>query len=186
MLSYLPFGIIVGIIYLIVAAIIGYQRHIPISRQFLYLVLFVYLMGVIAVTLFPIPVSRQLIGPGSGSNNNLIPFHSIFGMWLNNPDRLNALLNLFGNMMLFFPFGFLFPLIFKKLKRAYIIIPLSIAGSLIIESSQFIISTIIGYTYRSFDVDDLILNTAGAIIGWLILCLLQALIKSPHRQSANS
>ncbi|MHC8965701.1 VanZ family protein [Priestia aryabhattai] len=39
--------------------------------------------------------------------------------------------------------------------------------SLLIESSQYTISSIIGFTYRSFEVDDLLLNTIGSGIDFL-------------------
>ncbi|WP_232460780.1 VanZ family protein [Bacillus halotolerans] len=44
--------------------------------------------------------------------------------------------------------------------------------SLFIELTQLSISMYVRNSYRSFDVDDLILNTSGAAIGYLLFCIL--------------
>ncbi len=43
---------------------------------------------------------------------------------------------------------------------------MAVMVSLGIEILQLAISTVVGFPYRVFDVDDLILNTAGAALGW--------------------
>lgn len=49
--------------------------------------------------------------------------------------------------------------------------------SLTIELIQFVCGLFIGYNYRSFDVDDLILNTLGTIIGLLLYKLFYGVLK---------
>jgi glycopeptide antibiotics resistance protein len=75
-------------------------------------------------------------------------------------------LNLAGNVLIFSPFGVAIPLLEKRLNRGWLVVLLGLAISLVIELAQtFLIA-------RVFDVDDLILNAAGTLIGFLIYALL--------------
>ena len=70
--------------------------------------------------------------------------------------------NLVGNVFAFSPFGFLLPVMTEK-KRGLIKVVLgSFLFSLIIESCQYI------FKVGVFDVDDLLLNTIGGLIGYII------------------
>jgi len=71
-----------------------------------------------------------------------------------------VIINLVGNIVAFVPFGFLVPMISPKERRTGMIFLLSLELSLVIEVIQL-------FTYvGSFDVDDLILNTLGGLIGY--------------------
>ena len=187
MLSFMPISAAAMIAYLAIAIVIGYKRRIPMRPQMLAFILFVYLLGVIAITLFPIPVDPGIVNPlrsnSGGISSNLVPFSTIVFMIKNDPWRFNAFLNIAGNIVLFAPFGFLWPILFKNLNQASRIIPIGFVSTLIVESSQFTISSILGFTYRSFDVDDLILNTLGVIVGYVLLRLFQAFIRSLQKSS---
>lgn len=67
-----------------------------------------------------------------------------------------------GNMIWFFPLGMLGYALFPRLRRARNLILLSVLLSGTIELGQWCLST--GVT----DVDDIILNSAGAVTGWLL------------------
>lgn len=88
-------------------------------------------------------------------NYNMIPFH-----WINKPNALgydDMIRQLIANAAMFMPLGFFYPFVFQ---HKYTVL----AGfllSLVIEIIQFPIG-------RSTDVDDLIMNTVGALIGYLI------------------
>ena len=66
------------------------------------------------------------------------------------------------------PFGFLICVLFKKCRNIKAAFISGVCFSLIIELSQFIISLFLGYTYKITDIDDLILNTIGALLGFFI------------------
>ena len=68
--------------------------------------------------------------------------------------------NVMGNIALFVPFGFILSYFIKANKIRHVIIP-----SFIVSFSAEIIQYQIG---RAFDVDDIILNTTGALIGFMI------------------
>ena len=73
----------------------------------------------------------------------------------------HALLNILGNVVLFIPVGYIFPMILKRYRSIKTMAVLSIAISLFIEFIQFFVG-------RSCDIDDLILNFVGGIIGYTI------------------
>jgi glycopeptide antibiotics resistance protein len=76
-------------------------------------------------------------------------------------DMINGLKTTVLNIILFIPLGFLLPLIWHNFRSAKNTILFGFGLSLIIEISQI-------FTYRATDIDDLITNTAGTLLGYLI------------------
>ncbi len=74
--------------------------------------------------------------------------------------------NIGGNIVGFIPLGLLFPLLFPWLRKGWRLMPFIFLISLLFETTQLI--TGLGV----FEVDDLLLNTAGGIIGYLCYFLL--------------
>lgn len=85
------------------------------------------------------------------------------------------LVNVVGNVVCFVPFGILLPMNVKKTSRFISIFLLTFMVSLIIETIQLITRT------GSFDVDDILLNTLGGVIGYIIYALT---LKIKHRRKA--
>jgi glycopeptide antibiotics resistance protein len=77
--------------------------------------------------------------------------------------------NLLGNILLFMPLGFLLPLLVKRFRNVFVILLTGFLLSLFYECTQLL--TGIGV----FDVDDMILNTSGTLIGIIIFYILKAL-----------
>ena len=69
---------------------------------------------------------------------------------------------LVGNIVMFIPFGFFLPFITEKLNRKN-----AFAIAAIVPLTAEVLQLIVG---RSFDIDDLICNFLGIIIGFLIAC----------------
>ena len=108
---------------------------------------------------------------------NLELFKEIKRFW-NHRDILGAYvvtMNLLGNVVIFIPFGFFLPMAsgYKSFITTFLY---SFLVSLGIESLQLV--TRIG----SFDVDDLLLNTLGGCIGYIIFSIF---IKSRIRYGAS-
>lgn len=78
----------------------------------------------------------------------------------------NAKYNLFGNLIGFVPFGMLFPLLFRRMRHLILTTLAGFGLSLLYEYIQ--VKTGLGF----FDVDDLLLNTAGALAGYILFWLL--------------
>jgi len=94
-------------------------------------------------------------------NYNVYPFRSISSYFRFKTTPF-AFINILGNIAAFCPLGLLIPTIFskyRKLSKTLLICLISIIG---IESFQFV--TMLGY----FDVDDIILNMTGCLIGYFV------------------
>lgn len=104
---------------------------------------------------------------------NFVPFRSITQNihGLHNPHDL---INLIGNIAIFIPNGILISILVKK-KCIWVFIS-SFVLSLGLECSQVV------FSMGSFDVDDLILNVSGGILGY---CALQVINLASWRKSAD-
>ena len=94
---------------------------------------------------------------------NLIPFHEIirFYTYRENVGIEAFVLNLFGNVLAFMPFGFMIPILKQKYRKHMRgAAALTFGLSLTIECIQLMSQV------GSFDVDDLILNTLGGVLGF--------------------
>lgn len=106
----------------------------------------------------------------SWSTSNFIPFKEILRY---NIGSSMFYKNVLGNMVMFVPFGF-FVSYFLKLEKMYSITLITILTSVTIEITQLLIG-------RVFDVDDLLLNLIGGIVGFLLYELVHKLrIKLPN------
>jgi len=123
------------------------------------LLLVVWLVGGLVLTLQP---AHPL--PGQVVDDNLIPFHTL-RIYL---DKLGSpfwMRNLFGNLGLLFPLGLLGPIAMPFLRRWWRLALVAILYSGTIEFTQLFIPD------RSADVDDVIVNVAGAMLGYLVYVL---------------
>lgn len=103
-----------------------------------------------------------------GYKLNLIPFKTIkvyFDLAQSTTDAYmlrQLFVSLISNVILFIPLGFFLPWVWKKLRPAFKAVGASIAIIVAVEITQLI--TFVG----SCDIDDLLLNSIGALIGYLI------------------
>lgn len=81
------------------------------------------------------------------------------------------IVNIFGNILAFTPFGFLLPIISPDNKKLIKITLRTLQFSLTIELLQLV------FKVGIFDVDDLLMNTLGGIIGYLIYKILNSFRK---------
>lgn len=108
-------------------------------------------------------------GEPRGYHYNLIPFKEIrrFLVYHEQLGIMAVFLNLAGNIMIFMPFGFLLPIMSRKLRGFFRVTFLGFELSLAVEAVQLVSKT------GSCDVDDMILNTIGAMFGFLIYSAIQ-------------
>lgn len=146
-------------------------------RTVLIIVFIVYLVALTGLVLFKGPIFYRVVPAteeyrnkteeGAYRRYNLKPFKTIKAFMNSHPSTSFAsrFFNLAGNIALFIPFGFLFPLLFRNMGSFGTVLLAAFFLSLFFEVFQFI--TKIG----QFDVDDLILNTLGAIVGYILFAL---------------
>lgn len=96
---------------------------------------------------------------------NFIPFKTIF-INIQNLSGWHDLSNLVGNIVAFIPFGMFLVLLFKKKGMSFKgVLARSLSLSLCLECLQVV------FTIGNFDVDDLILNTSGGLLGYCAIKL---------------
>ena len=128
------------------------KKKIIIYQELLMLIFIIYILCLFHIVTF------QDVNYGT---NNFIPFKEIFRYNIGT-DKFTR--NIFGNIIMFIPYGF-FASYYLKNKKISIILVLSLIVSFTIEFVQL-------YIGRVFDIDDVILNTIGAIIGYLLYIIL--------------
>ncbi len=133
----------------------GERKKFVFHEEIFNLIFIIYLM-----VLFRLVTSQDL--PGGGTN--FTPFREI----LRYDYGTNGFYKqVFGNILLFIPLGYFFTK-YCRIKRLGGIILTSLLASLSIEVVQHFIG-------RCFDIDDVILNVTGGVIGFLIYIALDAI-----------
>ena len=137
-----------------------------------------YIIFVLWVTLFPIPISwLKEISIYSANTNNYIPFSSILEIYLNNNlPFIVKFKQIIGNIILFIPMWFLFQFILKYKWYFKYELFIGFFSSIFVELSQFIISLFLWFSYKVTDIDDVILNTFGFMVWFLIYKLFKNII----------
>ena len=135
-----------------IAYLIKYKEKFVYYEEMLKLGFMVYIISLFYVVTFQ---------DVSWSTSNFIPFKEIFRYQLFSPSFIK---NVFGNMIMFMPYGFFISYFLKLDKKRYVIF-LSLLTSATIEITQLIIG-------RVFDVDDILLNVIGGLLGYFIYRLL--------------
>ena len=105
---------------------------------------------------------------GSGDNLNLVPFETLRLYWrllqkgASEALLRHAVINLVGNVVMFVPLGWLLPGIWRVFRGVFRTVIFGASLICLVELLQYI--TGLG----SCDVDDLLLNTAGILLGYVI------------------
>ena len=126
------------------------------------------MLVVLKVIVFKHPFARLLKIAGTWSADviaaglntaNFVPFHTI-RMYIEYADKLNSFENLAGNILVFLPFGILFPMLDRNYRKAWNVLLNVFLLVLGIEIFQLCSA------FGAFDVDDILLNCLGATLGY--------------------
>jgi len=112
---------------------------------------------------------------------NLTLFHEIeryYGVGIRTGSWNLFLLNVVGNVCVFIPWGIFLPKLFQKCRKMPLVLLLSFELSLVVESIQLIARV------GCFDVDDLLLNTIGGLLGYLFYKILFVMTRLFAKKSA--
>jgi len=109
---------------------------------------------------------------------NLVPFKSViaYGRSLLRGELRYSIVNIFGNLFAFAPMGFFLPVLFKKMRSP---LKFTLLVTLIVICVELLqIATLAG----ACDIDDVILNTLGAVLVFLLVQTkpLQKTLKRRH------
>jgi glycopeptide antibiotics resistance protein len=140
-------------------------------RRFATIALLAYLAVLLALTFLPLPALS--VGPtGVALDIELRPFHTI-GRALELGSGSPQFRLLLGNIAAFVPLGVLLPFARRRWPSALAVVATGMALSWAIELGQLVASWAVGTAYRTTDIDDVILNTAGTAVGYAMAVALR-------------
>ena len=129
-----------------------------------------YLVLLVALTFLPIGTDASV----QYDRVNLTPFATIRPALRHGPGSTVFAL-LVGNIAAFVPLGILLPAVSARLRSLVVVICIAVVASAAIETGQLAVSSVVGFPYRSTDIDDVILNVGGALIGYTFFAVTKLL-----------
>ena len=138
-------------------------------------IFFIYLLIVIKLIIFKYPYEQLKAIADSWEKGvilegldtaNFTLFKTI-RMYIKYSYKLNSFENLIGNIVVFVPYGFLFPYVLKKGRNFFVMLLNAFLFVTGIEIFQLFSA------FGAFDVDDILLNCVGAVIGYLLYLILR-------------
>lgn len=153
-------------------------QRVPGRRTFVLLSFVLYASMVLEATMFPVPTSLAEIARLRSDPSlyvppelNVVPMRSIVAMLPNAESRGPGvfLRNWLGNLLLLMPLGLLAPMIWNRFRHVSWVVLLCASVSFSIEALQYIGSFVVfNVRWKSVDVDDLIVNMLGGMLGFLL------------------
>ncbi len=153
------------------------NRKTNIIRRQLFLIFLFYIIMLIDFTLIDDTFGRDIFNVFSwdkkafseyiNTSTNLVPFETV-RLFINGYENgilpLSAMLeNIFGNLIVFMPLPFFILCLLKKINKWYLVLLAVLVSVIMVELLQFLFLT------GSVDIDDLLLNMAGATAVYGIL-----------------
>ncbi|CAN5513817.1 hypothetical protein BH11BAC3_BH11BAC3_39450 [soil metagenome] len=163
----------VWIIVRIAISIIGYKNSgklLNTKKELLLLLFVTYLTSVLCLTLTPASLTH--FNNPNQLRFNYIPFVKLYKdicymFKISYYEATEIVLeNLLGNILLFMPMSIFIPLLFPKYESLKSVVTICVLLSFSIELIQYLM---LNYgTNRTADIDDIILNTFGGYLGFII------------------
>ena len=162
-LEIIPMIILFSLVAIMLRVVISLYNHekINIFNDFKMLIYVIYLF-----VLFQLVTTIDF----RSYSNNFIPFKEILRYDITSKLFVR---NVIGNIVIFIPFGYLISdtiYMNTKHKNIFIVLMFVLLTSLGIETTQM-------YIGRSFDVDDIILNFVGGLIGYFAFLIIKKIFK---------
>jgi glycopeptide antibiotics resistance protein len=105
----------------------------------------------------------QYYGRGIAQRSiNIIPLRTIIEFLTSGYNMNSIITNLVGNIIAFMPMGFLLPIVFKNLRTFFKVCTAVLSATILIEIAQYLVGV------GASDIDDVILNVIGGVIGYWI------------------
>ncbi len=138
------------------------------SHRRIHVFFFLYLLLVIRLIIFkyPLDMLKDIAGTWEkgvvleGLDTANFTLFKTIRMYIDYAYKLNSFENLVGNIVVFIPFGFLLPYVIDKGRNFFVMLLNVFIFSVGIEVFQLFSA------FGAFDVDDILLNCAGAVIGY--------------------
>ncbi|WP_455539853.1 VanZ family protein [Terrisporobacter sp.] len=144
------------------------NKKINIFREIMLSVFFIYFLFLLLLTIFKYGIitlsnpfnSYMYREHGLLGVINIVPIKETINTFIHSETGLrNSVRNIIGNILVFMPLGFFIPLLFDKFNSYKKLLKIGFLASLAIEITQLFVGS------NVCDVDDIIYNTLGAILG---------------------
>lgn len=155
------------------------QKRASLKRELQLILVYICIVVVARFTFFPFSKVNGQIQPLVFNLANAFPFRINWVPMVNltdYPTMREILINVIGNTAMFIPLGIVWPCVYKELNTPVKAIAAGAGFSLLIEILQ------LPFYDRVSDVDDLILNSLGFILGYLIYLLARAIKRAIKKQ----
>jgi glycopeptide antibiotics resistance protein len=176
-LEFFPYPLLAGLACLALLLILLWRRERKQASLVYFTLFWLYLLYVTSLIVFPIPLPGNFGTRDSAfhifTRVNLVPF-AFGGLFDGAPTVIFE--NLVGNILLTMPFGFGINFLTRLPARRIPWVALAVGLSL--ELNQLVVSLLIGIGYRGIDINDVILNAVGVLIGYGLFRMLIWLHKS--------
>ena len=144
------------------------QRRIDWRREAQLLLMYVNLAVILRFAFFPMERLQGRVQPLLFDAAAVLPLRVnlrplVQILWF--ASRRDLLLNLIGNVCLFIPSGIILPILYRRLDRFWKVTAAGALLSLGVELLQ------LPFYVRATDVDDLLLNTLGVMLGYGVYAL---------------
>ncbi len=166
-LDFFPYPLLAGLAVLVPLLALLWRRGAGLAYLACFSIFWCYLLALVAMVLFPIPIPAADSGThwtflDQLSRANWIPFY--FGRYAQvNPSYL-FVREIVANVALTLPFGFGLPFIARGKAKNIVWIALAVGAG--IELSQFLLCLALDMQYRTTDVNDALTNAAGVLLGY--------------------
>ncbi len=150
------------------------NKGISWKREVQLLLVYICIIVVARFTFFPFSKVNGEIQPLIFESAKAFPFRINWIPYVNlfdYPEMRDVLINVIGNTTMFIPIGVIFPIVYKELDAHKKVILAGVGFSLCIEILQ------LPFYDRVTDVDDLILNSLGFMVGYVLYLSIRVLKK---------
>lgn len=181
-------AITAGLLFLLALHFLDNKKErvkLPFSNSVFVLVI-CYIISVAAITIIPVPYTEHF----KPNTINLVPVANTIENLMSPAKRQSRLLaadvaiNILGNILMFMPLGLIIPALFPQINNYKKMAMVAMGLSILIEIIQYF-SRLIG-NYRQVDIDDVILNTIGALAGYYFYRNYQERKNNPALETGRS
>lgn len=152
-------------------------KRLPIFLLLAYVFILIKIMVLKDVPMIRMGPIMLNFGGTQVGDPNYIPFKTIMPYLLGNNGFLIGALNIGGNIAFLIPIGFLLPFVFAGINWKKLL-SVAVLSGMFIELTQVVLH--IGI----FDIDDVILNGLGVMVGYWMYLFFQKIMASTHRKLA--
>lgn len=129
------------------------------AREMVLAVFVLFVAGLLALVWWPtryhMPVGERL---RTGWHINLVPLHNLRYFFAEYGTH-DFVINVIGNVLMFVPMGFCLPLLWQRWQKFWKVLAVAVLFPVCIESVQLFVD-------RTVDVDDVLLNALGIVLGY--------------------